>query len=557
MKKFLTLIVVLLSTHTAFADPTLTHFGSGKKRMQTSGVFLTEDQILPLRPAAEEQVRADAMALVQAENHPDTVEGQRAAQNSLRAHLRRLSDPILAQQLAAHMQTLWCFRVVGDGDCGFYALETTRDEVMTQVKADLENADKRDYVLAMLQYEAASYFLAADDFAYGLQLQNNFTKSDAERFLNARYDKPKNTPNGYQYYLDVVPMDGGTGLINLIAKYKNFNVNVWKWKEGQKPKKGVKLVKTIRVNGAVRTVDIVEGDRHFSRLVNANEDLPSFAENSTNAIEHEKEWERVVATQRVQKNDDAALAHALALSMNGVAAQSSSNSGVTADNSSKKKADNDEDDDDYKIRFPGAGRRLNETGGAAGAENNGEVKLSADERLILDNIAAAFVVATDEQGDKKDEKAADKPLNQYVEGTSTKKWDMAQSFTPGDFKDWGIETNKSRFSPTSFSDVCVTRIALPKSSADATYSVGFGAALGGRFTYLLVRDEQLKALPFKLGAEDIMNGTHLKEGNSMGEHFGVTVAVPAHTQAFIFMMSPWTGGNGNILETTPAITRIS
>lgn len=541
MKKIIALISFFLSAQIVFANPTLTHFGNGKARLKTSGIFLTEAETLGLRPPLEALVTERAMAMVQAEQHGTQV----ARETSLRLHIRNLVDPLLEEQLSAYKQNFWCFRVLGGGDCGFFALETTREEIMAAVKADLENNEKRDAVLALLQFEAASYFLDGEDFDLGLQIRNNgLTREVAERFLNARYNKPKGDEfSGYQYYLDAVPQEGGAGLIDYIARHKGLNINVWKWKQGQKPTHGVRLVKRIRIEGAVRTVDIVEGDRHFSRLVNMDQTITDFETNRDKALETEKLWQAVTSGQQhpavqqdAQRDDGLALALQLSLeTANGSFASSSS--------SATKKNEGDK-------RFPGTGQRLG--GGAEAASST--VPTDADEAAI----AVALASQGDDDDDVDDKSKLESALRKYVEDvTQSKKWGTAQTLNPDHLKVMGIPTESAKFSPTSNSDVCISRVALPKSSGNVTYSVGFQAVLGGRFTYVIARDSEMRPIALNLNNKAAQNGTYLHSGTAESAQFGLTVTVPAGRQAFIFVVSPWSGGRGNTIIEEPHITRIS
>lgn len=525
MKNFLALLICFISVSSVFAgEPTLTHFGAGKPRLQTVGVLRPLPEFESAQKAIEIALQDEAKPLADAEIVRTRTQGDGAKKDILSKWLKKLSFPKLKEIFPNDLKAFWCFRVIGDGDCGFYALETTRDEIIEKLLIDLENKE----TLRLIRPEMLNFF-ATHDFDYCMRVRDDddLLQEATKRFLKERYVKPKNTANGETYYLEALPDANETGVIDWIARYKKVNVNLWQWRYGQATKIGVKFIKTIAVQNAERTIDLVQGRGHFSRLVNSDETLPDFEFNVAQAIAHEKEWQKISEVQKKQSSEDEAVAHAIALSLQSGGSSSSST---------------EENDDDYTISFPGKGQRLGDAGGAVAAH-----RLSGADRAAIKEVLA----------ENDGQAAPENDIAKYFKGNDQfKKWDNAQTLTTDDIKALRLPVGDGHFAAKGSSDLCIARIALPQKSSDAIYSIGVNAAFGGRFTYLLLRDAQQHAMPFALEAEKIDTGTHLYKDVSDTQMRSITLTVPARTQAYLFFVSPWSGGRGNIVE-SPEVMQVS
>ncbi|MDP1974341.1 MAG: hypothetical protein Q8K37_00040 [Alphaproteobacteria bacterium] len=176
-------------------------------------------------------------------------------------------------------QDFFIFEVIGDGNCGFSALNITRNEVLTYINNNIEDQAIR----SLLTPEAKELYMIQalhDDFKKilmnELNITNCLTIDQACAFMFDRYwVDPSLEISPSDKYLgcnEKTPYEDeeSTGLINIVAKIKNININIWRFHDPNHIENGVYLMRSIFTNPESRVVDLLLDGFHFKRLIAYN-----------------------------------------------------------------------------------------------------------------------------------------------------------------------------------------------------------------------------------------------------------------------------------------------
>lgn len=176
----------------------------------------------------------------------------------------------------------WVYRVIPDGDCGFSALGTTRDQAIQFVQNNIENQQIKSFMTYEIKdfYELKSNEPKNQLLDYHIDLysrirqQNIVSNETILDYLEEAYvldSSVKFIP--LEKYLVCHQEHASeemraTGLIDCIAFMLNCNINVWEKEHNQdKRPASIHLSRSIVLPSAERTIDIMRVGVHFERLL--------------------------------------------------------------------------------------------------------------------------------------------------------------------------------------------------------------------------------------------------------------------------------------------------
>ncbi|MDP1723427.1 MAG: hypothetical protein Q8L85_01840 [Alphaproteobacteria bacterium] len=192
-------------------------------------------------------------------------------------------------------QQFHVFEVVGDGDCGFHILGT-REEIYNYVMNNAED----NTILTILTPEAKDWYAhkaytdpSKVEIDTALNETNILTPEQLIDFMFNRYF--------VAYPTEIIPSDKylacleessyeistPTGLIDVVARLKQLNINVWRESDI-----GLIPMRQILIDPDLRTIDLFFSGGHFKRLVTQDfyGNTIHDRQNLKEALETEERW---------------------------------------------------------------------------------------------------------------------------------------------------------------------------------------------------------------------------------------------------------------------------